>query len=657
MFKSLRALARWSAATSIVALSGTQGLAQGAPEQLPLLVITATRSPLAIQRAGSAISVVEGSEIASWGAKSLPDVLRQVPGLDITENGGAGSLSYVRLRGAEARQTLVLIDNVRVGDAAGTGGEMDMSNISPDDIQRIEVLRGPQSALYGSDAMGGVINIITKRGARTPRSGVTMEAGSYGTIAARAFTSGATDTTSWAFSISNLHTDGFSRFGYRIGRITSTLPGPLETDSTDRLGGSARITHRLGETAEVEIGFRRTRTIARVDNPGAFASPRDTTFDKGEQTFTTLYAKISADSFGGRMRNSLTVFTNWLDRLNRVQQGCFDNFFNSYDCNYIFRSRRVGAEYQGDIDFASFGKTIVGARTEYEEASNRESWLAPVVLDLERFTANQRTNSAFVLHQLPLGNLDLSLGGRIDSVDGKNVFPTWRATAAYLFAATGTKLRASAGTGAKAPSLFQRFSQYGTPGLRPEYNIGYDFGIDQKLFDGRATLSATVFDTRYRDLFDFDPLGNNFVGAYINVGRARITGLEVSGEAVLVPDEWKMRVAYTRLRAVDQMRQLPLLRRPRDSAYVSATYTGITNLEIEARATFVGRRIDVQNDFPFSRVKMAPYGKVDMRAAYKVNDRLSIFARAENITNARYQEIRDYGTPGRSYYAGMTVTW
>lgn len=652
-----RAFARSLAACLTASASIVQAPAQEAPTSLPLLVISYSRSPLDIQRSGSAINVIERRDIEAWGAKGLPDVLRQIPGVDITENGGVGGLSYVRLRGAEARQTLVLIDNVRIGDAASPGGETDMANISPDDIERIEILRGPQSALYGSDAMGGVINIITRKGAREPRSSVTVEGGSYGTIATRLSHSGATERTTWAFSLSALHTDGFSRYGYRIGRIAPVLGAPLERDGTDRIGGSARVTHRLGETAEIEFGFRRVHVNAKADNPGAFASPRDTRFDKGIQTFTTAYGKLTTDAFNGRVRHALTLFANELDRMNRVQQGCFDAFFNTYDCDYLFRSRRAGLEYQGDVDLGKIGKTIIGARMEYEEALNREKWLFPVMLDVPRFTASQRTNAAFALHQFAFGPLDLSLGGRVDVVDGKNAFPTWRATAAYMIASTGTKLRASAGTGAKAPSLFQRFSQYGTPGLRPETSFGFDAGVDQSLFEGRAKISLTAFDTRYRDLFDFDPLGNNFVGAYINVGRARISGFEAYAEAVLAPEEWRLRASYTRLRAYDEIRRQLLLRRPRDSASLSIIFNGVTNLEMEARATFVGKRLDVENDFPYARVPMAPYGKLDGRIRYKVNDNLSLFARAENITNARYQEIRDYGTPGRSLYAGMQVNW
>ncbi len=654
----LRAICILALVSSVTAhVFPVTAFAQTAPEVLPELVITPTRSPEDPQRIGSAISVIEGREIAAWGSPSMADVLRRTPGLDVTENGGPGGLSYVRLRGAESRQTLVLIDNIRTGDAASTDGATDFSNISPDEIERIEILRGPQSALYGSDAMGGVINIITKKGARTPRTALIVEGGSFGTVSTRLATSGATDRTTWTLSVSGLHSDGFSRYAYRIGRLTSALATPLENDKTDRISGSARITHRLAETAEIDIGLRSVNTKAAVDNPGAFASPRDNRFDKSRQTLTTLYGKVSADALDGRLRNSLTIFTSLTDRLNRGAENCYDApTFTTIACDAFFRSRRYGAEYQGDLDLGQIGKTTLGAKAELEEASNREIWLFPISANMPGFNGSQRTNSIFALHQLPLGPLSLSLGGRVDSVDGKS-FPTWRATAAYNIIETGTKFRASAGTGAKAASLYQRFSIYGTPGLLPEYNFGYDAGIDQSLLDGRVKLSLTAFDTRYRDLFDFDFTANNFAGAYINIGRARISGLEASADAIIVPDEWRLRASYTRLRAVDLMRQQPLLRRPRDSVSLSALYSGIANLEIEGRLTFVGNRIDVQNDFPYSRVQMAPYGKADIRASYKVNDQLSIFARMENITDARYQEIRDYGTAGRSYYAGMQVTW
>ncbi len=248
---------RTSASLSILTLFSTCASAQpAAPESFtaPEIVITATRSPLELSRAGSAISIVSSEQIEAYGARNLADALRLTPGVDVSEQGGAGGLSIVRLRGSEAGQTLVLIDGIRVGDPSSTGGEFNFASMALTDIERIEVLRGPQSALYGSDAMGGVINIITRKGARTPTRSVTIEGGSYGTLFTRAEMSGATETTSYSFALTGFHTDGFSSYGYRIPRIETGYPGGMERDKSDKVAGSARVSHRLGDL-NLDVGF------------------------------------------------------------------------------------------------------------------------------------------------------------------------------------------------------------------------------------------------------------------------------------------------------------------------------------------------------------------------------------------------------------------
>ncbi len=611
-----------------------------------------------MSRSGSAVTVVDRRQIDAWGAKSVADVLRAQPGVDITENGGPGGLSLLSLRGSNPGQTLVLIDGLRVGDPSGIGGEFDFSTLSTNDIARIEILRGPQSALYGSDAMGGVINIITNKGSDKPRTVLSVEGGSYGTIATSLSTSGSTEKVSYAFSLHGFHTDGFSRFGYRIGRLTSQLTAPLERDKTSKTGATARVTYRPAPGIEIDLGIRHLNSAFRFDNPGDFVfSQRDTSFNKGRQNLTIAFARMSNIVLDGALKNSLTIFANQTDRFNQLQQSCFDAFFTSYDCHVRFRSRRVGAEYQGDLKLGAFGTLIFGARHEREQASNTEQWLNPLLPVMTTFAGRQVTNSVFAMHQATIGPLSLSIGGRVDSVDGKNVFPTWRATAAYRFAETGTKLRASAGTGAKAATLYQRFSQYGTPNLNPEQNFGYELGIDQELWNNRIRLSATAFDTHYRNLIDFDFAGNGGIGAYFNVGRARMRGIELSADAILVPEIWRLRAAYTYLQARDETKNLVLLRRPKHKALMSVVYTGIAKTEVEGRVTLVGSRTDSQNDFPYSRVRMAPYAKLDARISYRATDNVTVFARIENMTNARYQEIRDYGTAGRSFFAGAKVTW
>ena len=645
------------AAALLFSPSAFQAKAQNA-ETLPALVITSDRIPVAPAHTGTAIQVYQAPEIEAWGARSLADVLRGANGLEITEQGGPGGLTNATLRGSSQGQTLVLVDGLRIGDPGGIAGEFDFSSLPAGQIERIEVLRGPQSALYGSDAMGGVINIITKKGAGKPGSSITVEGGSFGTISTVLRTWGSTERISWSFSFSGLRSDGFSRYGYRIGRIEPFLVRPLESDKTAKLGGHARISYIVTPGTEIEIGFQHGHSRFHFDNPGAFLpAQRDTAFNRGTLATTLLFGRIRATAFEGRLENSLTLFGGLTDRFNRLEQSCFDSFFNSYNCNVVFRSQRIGAEYQGTLKAGIFGTLVFGLRSEREEALNREQWHTPPMPVFTNFNASQTTNSVYLLDRINFGDLHISVGGRIDSVDGKNNFATWRTTAAYTIRASDTILRASAGTGARAPSLFQRFSQYGTPNLRAERNFGIEAGVDQHFMSRRLKASVTVFDTRYRDLIDFNFALNGGLGGYFNVGRARMSGAEAALEYVVVPEAWRLRAIYTRLRAIDLDTSQPLLRRARDKAAISVIYTGMPNLEAEARMTAIGHRIDVNNDFPYNRVTLRPYAKLDFRASYKMTENIAVFARLENLTNARYEEIRDYGTAGRSIFAGMTVRW
>lgn len=626
---------------------------------LPILVVTPLRAPLALARSGSAITVISRKEIESWGARNVTDLLRGSPGVDVSGNGGPGTLTNVTLRGSNPGQTLILIDGMRAGDPSSITGAFDFGSLSTQDIERVEILRGPQSAVYGSDAMGGVVNIITRKGSRKPLTTLIISGGSYGTINSSLSTSGGTDKLSYAFSIAGFHTKGFSRYGYRIGRITSQFTRPLEKDKTTKASGSARVSYRPAPGVEIDLGFRSYSNRLAFDNPGAFfLNAKDTSFNKGRQNVTLAFARISNIILDGKLKNSLTLFSSHIKRFNRLEQSCFNAVFMSFDCEVRFLSIRYGAEYQGNLKLGKWGLFIFGARYEVEKAKNSEQWLAPTLsAPMVSFSGKQTTKSFFVLYQNTIGRFDFSLGARSDTVGRENHFITWRATAAYRIEETGTKIRASIGTGAKAPTLFQRFSIYGTPGLQPERNIGYEIGLDQSLWNGLMKVSVTIFETVYNDLIDFNFLLNNGVGGYFNVGKAKMRGVEVSADINLEPQNIKIRAGYTYLHAQDLDADTALLRRPKHKGFISLVYTGIPKLRLEGRVTLVGSRMDIQNDFPYSRVKMPPFAKLDVRASYQVNKHINLFARIENVTNARYQIIRDYATAGRSIYGGAKVTW
>lgn len=637
--------------------SSTSALAQlqDAPQSNEI-VVTPLRAPMSVAKTGSSVTVITREEIENKAAKSIADVLRPVEGLFVSERGGPGGNTSITLRGSKPSQTLVMIDGVRIGDPSSIAGDFDFGGYSPSDIERIEILRGPQSALYGSDAMGGVINIVTRKGSGNPKASLTVEGGSYGTALARASLSGSLNDVTYAFSLNGMKTDGFSSFGYRMGRYAAF--GPYDNDPAQKVNGSARIGWNGGNGVSVEAGYLGFWSNVHYDNaafPGM--TPADIPFtDVGlnrQRAFTNqFWTKGSLDGLDGRMTTTLNLFAN---RTDRNSTNDWSSTWGPYLATNDYRGERYGAELQNNFKINEQFFLITGLRSENETARvttgpvPRNS--GPLTLDVN---ASQLTNSAFsTLQWTATDRLTFSLGGRADAVENNDTFWTWRGTAAYDLTST-TKLRASLGTGAKAPSLYQMYSSYGPiannlPPLVPEHNIGADAGIDQTLLDGRATVSATAFWSRYRDLIDFACEG--FTCVYYNVGNAAISGFEASGRYNLVPNQWLLKASYTYTYAENLDTNSELLRRPRNRGSVSAVYTGIPNTEIEAQLYLVGSQLD------YGDVKLAPYARLDMWARYKFNDNFSAYLRGENLTGAHYQEVYGYGTTGRAVYAGLKANW
>lgn len=646
---------RRAALLSYLLLMPCPVLAQDAETILPTLVVTADRRPEDLTRTGSAITVIPAEEVQRSAATSLAGVLQTVPGVYVHEQGGIGSATTATLRGSSPGQTLVLLDGLPIGDPTGTDTAVDFGAIAATDIERIEVLRGPQTALYGSSAMGGVINIITRRGNGDPVRTVSIEAGSYGLIHGRASLSGGTDRFTYAISIDALHASGFPRYGYRIGRLQGLLPPAPDGDPTDRGGTTGRFTWKLSDTVDIETGFAGYGNLITFDNPYAFI-PADvfSRFNRERQWTAQAYAKATAMTFDGRLKNALTVFANLTDRTVGETESCPPDFSTS--CYTGYRGTRTGIDYQGDANLGRAGILVFGAGTQTEHAQTNYDPAPPGAAPrIAGFNVSQTTDSAFALHSLTLADqIDLSFGGRIDSVEGGARFPTWRSTIAWRIPGTATRLRASAGTGAKSPSLYQRFSAYGTPGLQPETSTGIDAGIDQSLVDGRLTLSATAFYNAFHNLIDYSYFGCDAahpLGCYFNVGRAETKGFEGSLDAVLVPDEWRTRASYTYLWSRDMITGQELLQRPAHKGVASLIYSGIPKLEVEGRVTLVGSRLDYGN------IRLLPYARLDSFASYKLTETVTVFARVENLTDARYEEVYDYGVAGRSIYGGVKVTW
>jgi len=649
----------FAASVSLCALSLGAAHAQTVTEPMPIpdIVITATRSPLAISQAGSAISVITAEDIEKESLKSPAEVLRRVPGVTVVETGGPGSTTTVRLRGADAGHTLVLIDGIRVNDPSTDAGEFDFSNLSAVDIERIEVLRGPQSAIYGSDAIGGVINIITRKGNGPPRVSIGVEGGSYGTKAGRAAVSGSEGPVSYAFSATGFDTAGFSRYGYRIGRVEDVLTSPLEADGAKRLGAAGRVSVAVSPDVEFEIGGYTSHNKVELDNdPGFDALPDGPS--SARQHLYQGHARLTVNTFDGILKNSFLVSGSRTDRDYRLIGSYF--LPSLYWDEYGYRGDRLSAEYQGDLKLGPFGLLTLGAKIEEETLVSTTRNVLPVEIPTyENVDASQTTRSVYALHQFsPFENLHLSLGGRIDDIEDGDTFGTWRTTAAYEIPSSGTKLRASLGTGAKAPTLYQKFDPFsGTASLESERSIGFDVGVDQSLADDRVLLSATFFANRFRNLIAYAMADTcrpeQMYGCFINVKRARTSGIELSADMDVIPAWLRVKATYTYLEAFDEDTDLRLARRPQHQGRLGFTITPVPGLSIEPSVVLVGTRFSS----PGEMYELAPYARFDLYADYKINDTFSIYGRAENLTDARYQEVYNYGTAGRSFYAGLRATW
>ncbi len=605
---------------------------------LPEIVVTPYNTPALLAQTGASITVIPGERIAQAGGGSLSQVLRSVPGVNVIESGGPGGTAEVRLRGAETGHTLVLIDGVRVNDFATARDDFDFSLIAPSEIERIEILRGPQSAIYGSDAIGGVINIITKKAARgKPRSSASVEVGSYGSNTETLSTSMNRGDVSLRLGGSHHYTAGFSRRGDRDNN---------EADSYEKWAGSFRATYAPDDGPRVEIGGNGSHVLSEYDAAsGATAPDADNDVAK---TLLTAFGKITWPNAGSGIEHSLMAFGEYSARDNTERAPPTPSIPESH-----FRSRSVGAEYKASTDIGAWGRLLVGGRVEQEAAD----YDAPAG-GFSAFTNSRLLYALFAEHKITLADrFHLAFNGRYDAAFDGEGFLTGRATAVYDLSEYGTRLKASVGTGAKRPTAymlannaFQAMTHDDvTLDLKPERSFGADLGIEQELFDGGVRLSATGFYNHFVDLIETRQVGGSiFDVAYENTSTATTAGVELTGEVDVVPGTFVVGGSYTYLYSVDASGK-PLRRRPRDSGSVYATLTPTEGAEATLSAVYVGERYNSAGG-----VNLLPaYWRVDVEMSGNITETTKAFARIENLFDARYQDPGGFNTPGLSAYLGL----
>jgi vitamin B12 transporter len=607
----------------------------------PETVVTATRLPTSVDRIGNAITVITEEQIRERQITSVADVLRTVPGLAVNRSGGGvGALTQVRIRGAEANQTLVLIDGIEVNDPSG-GSEFDFGHLLASGIERIEILRGPQSALYGSDAVGGVINIVTKRGDGKPAGTVSLEAGSFNIGRADVGVSGSVEQISYAFYATGYDTDGIS--------VASRKRGFDENDGyAQRLAGG-RLGYKPFEDLQFDLVGRWSQARLDLDDFSGSTSPNIAVDSKDDtQTWQRFgRAQASLDTFGGlwqHIAGAGVAETRSDFRTNKIDNSLSDGKKSKFDyqSNLLYSSEALApAEHS----------TVFGIECEIEHVVNRGAFSS-----VDRALT---TSSAFAQQGITLWDaFTLTAAGRHDWNELFEDETTWRFSGAYLFRGTGTKLKTSYGNAVKAPTIFELFgftpTFQGNPNLVPERSRGWDAGIEQSLLAGKATVELTYFDNR------IDNLITGFGNTSRNLpGESRSNGIELSGRySPIKPLDLVASYTYTDTRDSDGNE---LVRRPEHVASFTGTYRFLEN---RASATL---GIDYNGNtrdfvfFPFpqptQRLVLDEYTLVRLAGTYKLTDWLQLFGRIENALNEQYEEVFSFATPGRAGYVGMRATF
>jgi vitamin B12 transporter len=497
-----------AAISGIVIMNAAGAAGQG---RAPETVVTATRIPTSMDRIGNAITVITEEQIRERQITSVADVLRTVPGLAVSRLGpGPGPQTQVRIRGAEANQTLVLIDGIEVNDPSG-GSEFDFGHLLATGIERIEVLRGPQSALYGSDAVGGVINIITKRGSGKPAGYLSLEGGSFQTGRVDAGVSGGTEKVKYSFYTTGYHSDGIS--------IASRKRGFDEADGYDQRLAGGRLGVTPIEPLQLDFVGRWSQSRLELDSFSDTTSPNIVVDSRDDTQILQRFGRAQAtlDTFGGAWQHIAgagIANTRRDDRLNKIDTSHADGLKRKFD----YQSNLL---YSSDTLAPAEHSTVFGLERETEHVVNTNAFA-----DVNRTLT---TSSVFAQQGITLWDaLTLTAAGRHDWNELFADDTTWRLSGAYLFRSSGTKLKASYGTANKAPTIFELFgftsTFHGNPDLVPERSRGFDAGIEQTLLGGRAAIELTWFANRIENLIEgFGNTARNLPG------ESRADGIELSG--------------------------------------------------------------------------------------------------------------------------------
>jgi vitamin B12 transporter len=630
---------------------------------LPPIVVSATTVPTPASELGSSVTVVTGDDLQREQLRTVPDALKKVPGLDIVQTGGPGGQTSVFMRGTNANHVKVLIDGIDVGNPSITNGAFDFGHLLTSDIEKIEVLRGPQSGLYGSDAIGGVIAITTKKGEGPPRVTATAEAGSFGTFNQTASLRGSQANFSYAFNVAH-----FRSTDVPVTPLHLLAPGEKRNnDNYDNWTYSAKLGADLSDNLAVNFVARYTDAklgftgedfrLFPLDFPEALQSTQrnHNFYSRGEAVWSL---------FDDRFKNYFGVnYTNqWDWTLNPNPDFFFASPLVSPPITNL--GERIKFDWRGEARLIPGQTVVLGLEHQSESLRTDSTGTVDPFFNFTQTTTTAKTGNkaGYVELQSEFAKRFFLVSNvRYDDNQSFGPHTTWRLAPAFIVPGTNTKLKGSYGTGFKAPTLTQlyvnnpSFNAVANPNLRPETSKGYDFGFEQPLFHDRVNFGVTYFHNDIKNLINNVFNLSNFSFTYVNVGAATTYGTETFA-SIAVTDQLKLRADYTTIVTRDETTGLGLRNRPGHKESLSAIWSPNQQFTLSTTLLYVGRAVEFNRDGTIPRVDSDAYTLVNIAGNYKVDDRVTVFGRIDNLLNRHYESPVGFDQPGFGAYGGIRVT-
>ncbi|WP_150084346.1 TonB-dependent receptor plug domain-containing protein [Prosthecochloris aestuarii] len=593
------------------------------------LVVSATKTLNSISDAGgSSVTVITAEEIENSGQQSVEEVLKGNPGIDIASNGGPGTNTSIFLRGADSKYTLVLIDGVPANDPAEGSRSPNLSHLTTDNIERIEIVRGPASLLFGSGASAGLINIITKKGSSTPEAYAGIEGGSYSTYKYYAGANGRKGIFDYSFSASRLKSDGFSATDEENSCVNPAGES-FEDDGYENTSLSGNIGLHLNEHVTFETVMRYTNANSQYDGPGVdvVGNEQDAEQLNGRVALTMDYEPLVSTMYYNFNRQDRDYLT--------------DGALSSTYHGYLYE---LG--WQGDLAVADNNTISAGLNYQHESMQNESFGMYASAIDQDI-----SSNSIFIQDQWRSDGVQLIGGIRYEDNEqfgGETTFrfaPSWTVD--------HTVFKCSYGTAFRAPSLYQLYSPYGNEDLSAETSKGWDAGFEHSFSDD-VKVGVTYFRIDYEDRIDFDM--NTWTYAQVD-GKTKTFGVESFAEWAASNDFFlTFNYTYTLTEDPDGSQ---LLRRPKNKVALSGTYDLSEKTKLSTSLRWVGSRKDsgAKDENCIVTNKLDSYFLVNLSGSCQLTDSIALYGRVDNLFDEDYEDAWRYATPGRSAYAGIKLIY